>query len=175
MDQRTPGLIPHPSPSTAVTTPAGDRHRGDGDGDGDGNHRADSDRLREDIAAIRDNLGGLIGELDRRRHEAFDVRLQLRRHPIPVAVTALALAGLIGGVIAARVIRRRRRDRLVPRLIRIRKALGRLVRDPDHVAAMEPAPRKMGLSILSSAATAAAGIAAKRLVGQGRSGARRSR
>ncbi len=43
---------------------------------------AESACLRADIDATHQRLEGLLGELDRRRREAFDVRLQMRRHPV---------------------------------------------------------------------------------------------
>ena len=74
--------------------------------------RTDSDRLRADIDATHRRLEGLLGELDRRRREAFDVKLQMRRHPVAFTVGAvLALAAVGGGTSLAimRIQRRRRR------------------------------------------------------------------
>ena len=84
---------------------------GHGDGTSTDGAGSESDRLRADIDATHRRLEGLLGELDRRRREAFDVRLQMRRHPAAFAVgAALALGALGGGttLVIARVRRRRR-------------------------------------------------------------------
>ena len=68
-------------------------------------------RVSGEIESLRGELGALIGELDRRRHEAFDLGLQVRRHPVAVAVAAATLALAVGGLIALVVAGRRRRQR----------------------------------------------------------------
>jgi hypothetical protein len=120
----------------------------------------EADRLQHDIEAIRGNLGGLIGELDHRRHEVLDLRLQLRRHAIPVAIGAAALLGLIGGGIALHVVRKRRREALPSRLRRLRQAVARMIDAPDRVAKGDP---HMALKIATSAGTAGASIVGRRL------------
>lgn len=76
----------------------------------------ESDRLRVDIDATHRRLEGLLGELDRRRREAFDLKLQMRRHPVVFAVgAALVLAALGGGTsLAVMRMQRRRRHRHSP-------------------------------------------------------------
>jgi hypothetical protein len=70
--------------------------------------RVPSKEIERQVHAIRGDLDGLVGELDRRRHEAFDWRLQLSRHRRPLLVAA-GVAGVgIGGYA---VLRRRRRRR----------------------------------------------------------------
>jgi hypothetical protein len=94
----------------------------------------ESDRLRADIDATHHRLEGLLGELDRRRREALDVRLQMSRHPLVfVAGAALAL-GVLGGGTALAIARvrqqRRRRRSPATRLLRLwqlssgRRAIG---------------------------------------------------
>jgi chromosome segregation ATPase len=61
--------------------------------------RAEPDDLEQQIRELRAELGELVHELDRRRHAAFDVREQLRRHPGAVAV----VAGSIALIVARRV------------------------------------------------------------------------
>ena len=43
-------------------------------------------RVSGEIAMLRSEIGSLVGELDRRRHELFDLRLQARRHPVGLAI-----------------------------------------------------------------------------------------
>lgn len=88
---------------------------GRGDGKATNGAGDESDRLRADIDATHRRLEGLFGELDHRRRELFDVRLQMRRHPLVFAAGAALVLGAVGGgtVLAiARVRRRHRRRRL---------------------------------------------------------------
>jgi len=122
-----------------------------------------ADNLVHDIDEIRGHLDGLFDELDHRRHELFDIRLQLRRHTTAVIVTVVAVAGIVGGVIALAVRRRRRRSTLRARLARLRTAVSRMIDDPDRVAKETPNP---GLKILTAGGTAVASILGKRVGGR---------
>ena len=63
-------------------------------------------QIEREIEAIRGDLDGLVGELDRRRHEALDWRLQARRHRRELWIAA----GVIGvSVLGFAVLRGRRR------------------------------------------------------------------
>lgn len=62
--------------------------------------------IEQEVDALRSDLGGLVDELDRRRHEITDVRLQLRRHSGAVAL-GLGVAAL--SVVVRIVASRRRR------------------------------------------------------------------
>ena len=73
--------------------------------------REEARRLEGEISALREDLGGLVAELDRRRHELMDVKLQLRRHARGAAVTGLGLAGGIALLVMLRVRRARARRR----------------------------------------------------------------
>jgi hypothetical protein len=84
--------------------------RGHSNGKGDRPER-ESDRLRADIDATHRRLEGLLGELDRRRREAFDVKLQMRRHPVAFAVGAALALGALGGGTAFAIARIHRRHR----------------------------------------------------------------
>jgi len=118
---------------------------------------SDSDRLRAEIDATHRRLEGLLGELDRRRREAFDVRLQMRRHPLALAVGAALALGAMGGgtTLAVMRIRRRRRLRHSPsaRLARLWQISGRRAVKTGNESGM-----------LGSVATRAAQVAAAMLV-----------
>ena len=116
----------------------------------------DVGRVEGEIDALRGDLTGLVAELDRRRHEAFDVRLQLRRHPVAAAVAVAAAALVVGGALAVLLRTRRERRRPSVRARETRRALARLLDHPDRVAA-EP-------SLGARIATATLGIAASTLV-----------
>ncbi len=75
---------------------------------------AEVNRLRTEIEDARDGLGFYVTELDRRRHEALDLKLQLGKHKalaIGVGVaTVCAAAGAVAGVVRSR----RKAARLLP-------------------------------------------------------------
>ena len=121
-----------------------------------------ADALQRDVERIRNELATTVGELTRRRHELFDVRGQLRRHPLPIALVAAALLALVAGGIALGVTRRRRKQELGARLERLREALGRMVARPNRVAT-DPG---VGRKIVAAAGGAAASLTAKKLVGK---------
>ena len=58
--------------------------------------------LGEEIEEVRARLDVLADELDRRRHAAFDWRLQLRRHAKGIALAILGLAALTAAGMAVR-------------------------------------------------------------------------
>lgn len=110
------------------------------------------------IGLLRHELGELVSELDRRRHEATDVRLQMKRHPVITGVALATAAAAIGGLIALVVLRARRRERPIEKVRRARRAAQRLMEDPDSMA-REPS---MTEKILTAAGTAAASLLVKR-------------
>ena len=61
--------------------------------------------IEREIEAIRGDLDGLVAELDRRRHEALDWRLQARRHQRQLWIAA----GVVGVTVIAFTVRRRAR------------------------------------------------------------------
>jgi hypothetical protein len=117
-------------------------------------------RVSGEIDTLRRELGALVGELDRRRHEAFDLGLQARKHPVAVAVAAATLALAVGGLIALVVAARRERRRPSARVRETRRALQRIMKRPHEVGRDPSIPRK----VVAAIATAAAATLAKRLV-----------
>lgn len=114
------------------------------------------------IVALRGELGDLVSELDRRRHEAFDVKLQFERHRTLFILGGCALVGLVGAGIAATIHERRQRDRPLERARRARLALERLIDDPEHMAREST----LGEKVLAAAGTAAASLLVKRALDQ---------
>jgi hypothetical protein len=110
-------------------------------------------RVEGEIQSLRGELGGLVAELDRRRHEAFDLRLQLRRHPVAAAIAAAGAALVVGGLLAVAVRSRRQHRRPSLRARETRRALARLLDHPDRVAAEPSITNKVATAVLSLAAT----------------------
>ncbi|HEY6909029.1 MAG TPA: hypothetical protein VI356_06650 [Myxococcales bacterium] len=101
-----------------------------------GNGKAEPRPPREierDIEHLRTRLDKSLAELDRRRHELTDVRLQMQRHPGVFIGAGAAVALMIGGVAFA-VWRSRKREELPQKARRLRIAVRRAVDDPKKVA-----------------------------------------
>jgi hypothetical protein len=130
--------------------------RADGvNGDGVG---AGSGELEREITGIRSELGALVGELDRRRRDLFDVRGQVRRHPVAASLAGVAVIALLGGSVALLLRDGRRKQRAGYRAKQLRSAFGRIVEHPERVARGE-APA--GEKILAAVGTAIATLLVK--------------
>jgi hypothetical protein len=122
--------------------------------------RAAAEALGGEIAVVRQELDTLLGELDRRRHEALDVPLQLRRHAFGVLLTVLALVITATGGVGLTLWRRRRTERLGARAGRLRHAISRMTEHPERVAAEPTVPGKIAIA----AANAAVAVLVKKLL-----------
>jgi hypothetical protein len=116
--------------------------------------------IEGEIEEIRGRLDESLAELDRRRHEATDVKLQIRRHPGVVAVAGgvalLLLAGVGYAIWAAR-----QREKPVNKAKRLKLAVSRMIDQPQKVAKPEPTVAE---KILAAAGTAAATMITKKLI-----------
>ena len=110
-------------------------------------------QLESEIAAVREELSGLVAELDRRRHEALDIKLQVRRHGLELALTGVALIAAASGFVWFKSRQSRRRAGWRGQLERLRAA----VIPPRKTGHRAEAPRAV-TSILTAAANA--GVAA---------------
>jgi hypothetical protein len=116
--------------------------------------------LETEITEIRTRLDRSLAELDRRRHELTDVRLQVRRHPMVAVAAGATLLALLGGVAYA-VWAARQRNKPVSKARRLKHAFSRMMDEPQKVAKSEPTvPEK----ILAAAGTAAATILVKKMM-----------
>jgi hypothetical protein len=107
--------------------------------------------LSEAIARMRIRLTAVLTELDRRRHDATDVKHVVREHAGAVAAGALVLAAIVATPVAILRVRRRRQRRwahqgvtLIDRARRLGRALGRVAHDPDRLA-VQPPPLMLGI------------------------------
>jgi hypothetical protein len=122
--------------------------------------RAITETLGAEISVVRDELDGLVAELDRRRHDAFDVRHQLERHAFAVTLTALALVATAAGGVWLSVWRQRRRARLPARVGRLQHAIARMTEHPERVTAE---PTMIGKIVTATANAAVAALVKKLL------------
>jgi hypothetical protein len=132
---------------------------------------AEPTEVEHELAGTRDRLGGLLGELSRRRRELTNVGLQLRKHTRAIAITAGGVLATMATLIGLGLRRRARQRRLPERARRLRAALGRMVAHPERVGRAAPG---LGGSLLKAALTAAVATVAKRLVSGVARGPRRT-
>jgi hypothetical protein len=116
--------------------------------------------IEREIEHLRTRLDRSLAELDRRRHELTDVKLQMRKHPQVFIGAGAAVALLLGGIGFA-VWRSRKREELPNKARRIRIAFGRASDEPEKVARGEaPAWEK----ILAAVGTTIAVSVTKKLL-----------
>ena len=116
--------------------------------------------LETEITEIRSRLDRSLAELDRRRHELTDVRLQVKRHPMAAVAAGATLLAIVGGVAYA-VWAARQRNKPMSKARRLKHALSRMIDEPHKVAKSEPTvPEK----ILAAAGTVAATMIVKKMM-----------
>jgi hypothetical protein len=125
--------------------------------------------IEGEISEIRGRLDQSLAELDRRRHEVTDVKLQIRRHPAAVAAASGVVLLLLGGVAYA-IWAAHRREQPMNKAKRLRLAVSRMIDEPQKVAKGEPTVAE---KILAGAGTAAATILTKKLIERAMNGAGR--
>jgi len=124
-----------------------------------GEPRREARELETEITEIRSRLDRSLAELDRRRHELTDVRLQVRRHPMVAVAAGVTVLALVGGVAYA-VWASRQRNKPVSKARRLKHALSRMIDQPQKVAKAEPTvPEK----ILGAVGVTVATMVAKKL------------
>ncbi|HET6439769.1 MAG TPA: hypothetical protein VFG59_17010 [Anaeromyxobacter sp.] len=116
-------------------------------------------RVSGEIDLLRREVGSLVTELDRRRHEMLDLRLQARRHPLVVLFAGTAAALVLAGLLSSTLRGRSRRKRPGARARETRRALGRLLEHPQRVAE-EP---RVATRIATAAGVAAGSAVARHL------------
>jgi hypothetical protein len=120
-------------------------------------------QLDGEIAALREELAGLVAELDRRRHELVDVKLQIRRHALGLTLTGVALLATASGFVWLGAWHARRRRTVLSRFGRLREAVSRVIDRPERVAAEPGVPAR----VLTAAANAAVATAIKKVLERG--------
>ena len=126
------------------------------------------DDLHRTAEQMRERLSGTLDELDRRRHEMFDVKAQVRKH-----VGLLAGVGATAGAVllssgAVAMYRSRHRKQVVLR--ERAQALLRAWRHPDRVARqgersiLEEVGRRVVVSLVTAAAVEAGRLAIRKVM-----------
>ncbi len=121
---------------------------------------ASPETLEHEVEAIRDNVTQIASELDHRRHELFDWRLQLRKHAATTAFVAAAAILAIGATIGLGRLRQRRNRRPMKKARQLRDALARVWAHPEHIGQPQPT---LGRKVLTAGLAGAASVAAKSL------------
>ncbi|HEU4438571.1 MAG TPA: hypothetical protein VFT36_04945 [Methylomirabilota bacterium] len=116
--------------------------------------------IEREIRGHRGELSTLVGELNRRRHELTDVKLQLRRHTLGIATSVLAGGLVLAGSVAYARWRTRQYNTLAARSGRLREAMGRMIDRPERVATEPTAAQR----VLASAGSALAAILIKLVI-----------
>ncbi len=132
--------------------------------DASGTPRETVRRLEGRITTLRGELGELVADLDRRRQEALDVRLQVRRHAGEITLTSAALVGAAAGYVGLSVWRARRRQRLAARVGRVQPTLSRLIAGRAGVAAEPTIARRIARATANGAAVALIRMVLRRVV-----------
>lgn len=148
------------------STDSGTLERTNGSGDTDRHEdetapAAEVSRLRTKIDATRDELGTYISELDRRRHEALDLKLQIKKHPGVVIGVGVAIAAILTGAVVM-VARSRKRETLGRR---VQRAASRILPAPPPA----PADPSRTLNLLLTAALPIGVALARGYLARGRS------
>ena len=109
--------------------------------------------LELEIEAVRTRLDRSLAELDRRRHELMDVKLQVARHPQAVVIAGGVVVLLVGAVWLAG-----RRSRPEPLPLRKARRFGfaaeRAMEHPERVARTPPLWEKIAASVGTTVAVA---------------------
>ena len=125
--------------------------------------RENTRELLGEIAMLRAELGGLVAELDRRRHEFMDIKGQAKRHAVGATLTGVTLLASAAGFVWLGTWRAQRRRKIASRIERWRDAVPLLLAHPERAAPEHGTVAK----ILTSAATAAVAAAIKNVLERG--------
>lgn len=124
------------------------------------NSREHLERLASEGEAVRDSLGRVVSDIDRRVREGVGPMLG-RQDPLTIIGVAGLAFFVVGGIVGLALRRNRRPPGPLEKVRRLRRALERLMEDPDH--AVRPAPG-LGREVLGAVGTVMAATVAKRAI-----------
>src|SRR5262249_31793100 len=87
--------------------------------------------LEREIEHLRDDMTAVVREIDRRREEVLDWRLQLKRHQRQITTVAVGIVLLFAAVRGLNAWRDRRRIAALSNAERLRQLLARIVAGED--------------------------------------------
>ena len=121
----------------------------------------DARHLEGEIEHLRSRLDRSLAELDRRRHDLMDYKLQMRKHPQALMVAGGVMLLLFGGV-AYSVYNSQKHSAALRRARKYKGALRRVADHPERVArSSEPS---VGAKILASIGTTVAVALTRKLL-----------
>ncbi len=118
------------------------------------------EQLAGKVKEVRDNLGRMTSELDRRVQVALKPILR-SHHPLTIVGLGGLTIFLVGSAFRLVLRRRHKETGLLEKGRRLRQALVRIVEDPDRVA--QPA-QSLGRDVLGVTCSVAAATLAKKLI-----------
>jgi hypothetical protein len=124
-------------------------------------HHHEPEELEQEIEQLRTNLARIGGELDRRRHETLDWRLQARRHARLLAVVASGVGVVAGGLVGYAVWRRQQPARPIHQMRRLKKTAVRMIEPREDIARTRP---QVTLRVAGAVLGSIAGSIAKALI-----------
>jgi hypothetical protein len=113
--------------------------------------------LEQEVDRIRGNIGALVRELNHRRHDALDLKLQFRQHTARMVLVGVTFVAFVAGGIAYAMARLRRRRTIRAKVNRLRTALRRISAHPERVAERTPNVSRKMLAAGGGAIAAAVG------------------
>jgi hypothetical protein len=126
-----------------------------------------AEAIERAIASKRSHADLVVRELGRRRHHLTDWRWLLTHHAPAIAIGVGVLALGVGAAIATSVARSRARRRPTARLSRLRRAVARMVDQPERVASTPTATQRILVAALGPLAATSAKLLMKRLTQTG--------
>jgi hypothetical protein len=116
------------------------------------------EEIERQIDLLREQLDGLVDELDRRRHRAFDWGVQLRKHSGAIALGAGAVVTLV-----ALAGRRRRRRPLGEHLAALLRGAYAIGEHPERLERLDDRWPALAGQLARSAALAGASVVVRRM------------
>lgn len=114
------------------------------------------------ITVARSHADQVARELDRRRHHLTDWRWQVTHRSWAIAIAAGVALVAAGGLIATAVARSRARRRPAARLARLRRAVARMIDQPERVATTPTIGQKVAMTALGTLTSVGIKLLARR-------------
>jgi hypothetical protein len=114
-----------------------------------------SEQLENEVESIRGTIGQIASELDQRRRDLVNWRLQVRRHARAIVSAAAGVIVLLGATATLGALRGRRRPSLFAKAGRLREAFARIMEHPERVARRPPGIANQALAAAAASLSGA--------------------